>query len=282
MKNIVLSLLILFSTNLFAQTFNGKVTNLKTNEVLPYANAGVRGTTIGGIADDGGNFKIDISKASANDKIVVSYLGFEPITYLVSELKTNQVYEVKLNPKSVELKEVAVYNKRVQIILGNNKKSFYHTGWGHNTSDIGRARGAKINPADLPVKAEEFVIHIHENTFDNVKFRLNIMIPGENGENSTSLINENIFFTTSVKKGWVRVDLKPYNIVISEKLIVAVEWVDASGRERTEKEDSHQLTISMSKKAGYFYTRETPEESTKLEMSDRTPSMYFVCYGIGK
>lgn len=154
MKNIALFILMLFSTNLFAQTFSGKVTNLKTNEVLPYANVGVRGTTIGGIADEGGNFKIDISKASPNDKIVVSYLGFEPIIYLVNELQTNQVYEVKLNPKLIELKEVAVYNKRVPIILGNNKKTSYHTGWGHNTSDIGRARGAIINPADLPVKAE--------------------------------------------------------------------------------------------------------------------------------
>lgn len=282
MKNIALLILILTHTNLFAQIFSGKVINSKTNEVLPYANVGVRGTSIGGIADEGGTFKIDIYKASSNDKIVVSYLGFEPMIYLVNELKPNQIYEVKLIPNAIELKEVLVYNKRVPIILGNNKKSFYYTGWGDNTSGIGRARGAVINPADLPVKADEFVIHIHENTFDSVKFRLNIMIPGENGEPSTSLINENIFFTTSVKKGWVRVDLKPYNLVISEKLIVAVEWVDASGRERTEKEGSHLLTISTSKKEGYFYQRESPEESTKLEISNRTPSMYFVCYGVGK
>lgn len=282
MKNITLFILLLTHTNLFAQIFSGKVINSKTNEVLPYANAGVRGTSIGGIADEDGIFKIDISKASANDKIVVSYLGFEPMIYLVNELKTNQIYEVKLNPKSVELKEVLVYNKRVPIILGNNKKSSNYTGWGHNTSDIGRARGAMLNPADLPVKAEEFVVHIHENTFDSVKFRLNIMTPSEKGEYSASLINENIFFTTSVKNGWVHVDLKAYNIVISEKLIVAVEWVDASGKERTEKEGSHRLTISTSKKEGYFYHRETPEESTKLEVSNRTPSMYFVCYGIGE
>lgn len=282
MKNIALFILTLLSTNLFAQIFSGKVSNLKTNEVLPYANVGVRGKNIGSIADEGGNFKIDISKASPNDQIVVSYLGFEPMIYLVNELKPNQVYEVKMTLKPVELKEIVVYNKRVPIILGNNKKTSYHTGWGNNKSDIGRARGAIINPADLPVKAEEFVIHIHENTFDSVKFRLNIMIPGENGEPYTSLINENIFFSTSEKKGWVRVDLKPYNIVISEKLIVAVEWVDASGRERTEQEGSHRITISTSKKEGYFYTRETTEESTKLAMSNRTPSMYFVCYGVGK
>ena len=98
----------------------------------------------------------------------------------------------------------------------------------------------------------------------------------------TSLINENIFFSTSEKKGWVRVDLKPYNIVISEKLIVAVEWVDASGRERNPKEGSHIITISTSKKEGYFYSREISEESAKLEISNRTPSMYFVCYGVGK
>lgn len=272
----------LFSIDVFAQTFSGKVSNLKTNEVLPYANVGVQGKSIGGIADEGGNFKIDISKASPNDKIVVSYLGFEPMIYLINELKINQVYEVKLTSKTIELKEVAVYNKRIPIILGNDKKTLFHTGWGRNKSDIGRARGAIVAPADLPVSAEEFMIHIHENTFDKVKFRLNIMISSENGEPATSLIDENIFFTISEKKGWVRVDLKPYNIVISEKLIVAVEWVDASGRERTEKEGSHQLTISMSKKAGYFYTRETPEESTKLAMSNRMPSMYFVCYGIGK
>ena len=76
--------------------------------------------------------------------------------------------------------------------------------------------------------------------------------------------------------------LLKYNIEISEKLIVAVEWVDASGRERKPTEDSHTVTISTSKKEGYFYIRETTEESTKLEINNRTPSMYFVCYGIGK
>lgn len=282
MKNILLFILILFSTNVFSQTFSGKVMNDKTNEMLPYANVGIRGKNIGGIADGEGNINIDISKALSNDQIVVSYLGFEPKIYVVNELKPNQVYEVRLTPKTIQLKEVMVYNKRIPIILGNKKKSFYHTGWGNNKSGIGRARGAIINPADLPVKAEEFVIHIHENTFDSVKFRLNMMIPGKNGEPMTSLINENIFFSTSEKKGWVRVDLKPYNIVISEKILVAIEWVDALGRERTEKEGSHIITISTSKKEGYFYTRETPEESTKLEMSDRMPSMYFVCYGVGK
>ena len=282
MKNVALLILILFSKNVFSQTFSGKVMNDKTNETLPYANVGIRGKNIGGIADGEGNFNIDISKALPNDQIVVSYLGFEPKIYVVNELKPNQVYEVKLSPKPIQLKEVMVYNKRVPIILGNNKKTSYHTGWGNNKSDIGRARGAIINPADLPVKAEEFVIHIHENTFDSVKFRLNIMIPSENGDPMTSLINENIFFSTSEKKGWVHVDLKKYNIEISEKLIVAVEWVDASGRERKPTESSHIITISTSKKEGYFYTREVSEESAKLEMNDRMPSMYFVCYGIGK
>ncbi len=282
MKNWFLIILTLFSSEIFSQNFSGKVINQKTNEELPYANIGVKGKSIGSIADDKGNFKIDISKASPNDQIIVSYLGFETKIFSVKDIKSEQIYEVKLEQKSFALEEVVVFNKREKIILGNPKTSFRFTGWGRNESGFGRSRGLIIESRELPLKASQFVIHIHDNTFDNVKFRLNLFILGENGEILKPLLNENIFFTVTEHNKWVRVDVQKYNIVISQKLLVAVELVDVSGRARTKEEGSHQLTITRGKKEGYFYHRETPEEPMSLEFGKFTPSMYFECYGLGK
>jgi CarboxypepD_reg-like domain len=282
MKIWIITLLTLVVSNLSAQTFKGKVINQKTNEALLYSNIGVKGKSIGGIADDKGDFSIDISKASPNDQIVVSYLGFESKIYSVKDIKLGQNYEVKLEQKSFELEEVVVYNKREKIILGNNKTSFRMTGWGNNESGFGKARGLIIEPKELPLKANWFVIHFKENTFDSVKFRLNLLIPDEKGETFKPLLNENIFFTVTEHDKWIRVDLQKYNIVISQKILVAVELVDVFGKKRASNEDSHLLRISMSKKEGYFYHRETPEEPMNLEFSKVTPSMYFECYGLGK
>jgi hypothetical protein len=282
MKTLIIIILLIFSSEIFAQTFKGKAINQKTNEVLPYSNIGVKGKSIGGIADDKGNFSIDISKASPNDQIIVSYLGFQSKTYVVKDIQSSQNYEVKLEQKSFELEEVVVYNKREKIILGNNKTSFRMTGWGNNESGFGKARGLIIEPKELPLKANWFVIHFKENTFDSVKFRLNLLIPDEKGETFKPFLNENIFFTVTEHDKWIRVDLQKYNIVISQKILVAVELVDVFGKKRTSEEGSHLLRISMSKREGYFYHRETPEEPLSLEFSKVTPSMYFECYGLGK
>jgi CarboxypepD_reg-like domain len=282
MKIWTIVLLTLIVSNISAQTFKGKVINQKTNEALSYSNIGVKGKSIGGISDDKGAFSIDISKASPNDQIIVSYLGFESKIYSVKDIKSGQNYEVKLEQKSFELEEVVVYNKREKIILGNNKTSFRMTGWGSNESGFGKARGLIIEPKELPLKANWFVIHFKENTFDSVKFRLNLLIPDENGKTFKPLLNENIFFTVTEHDKWIRVDLQKYNIVISQKILVAVELVDVSGKKRASGEDSHLLRISLSKKEGYFYHRETPEEPMNLEFSKVTPSMYFECFGLGK
>jgi hypothetical protein len=111
---------------------------------------------------------------------------------------------------------------------------------------------------------------------------LNLLIPDENGKTFKPLLNENIFFTVTEHDKWIRVDLQKYNIVISQKILVAVELLDVSGKKRAIGEDSHLLRISLSKKEGYFYHRETPEEPMNLEFSQVTPSMYFECYGLGK
>jgi hypothetical protein len=275
-------LLLALHLSSFGQKWQGKVIDANTKAELPYANIGIKGKSIGGIANENGNFNIDIAKAAPTDSFVVSYLGYEAKYYLLNTLQLNVPYEIALTPQSVVLSEVVVYNKREKFVLGNNKKGRKYTGWGQNESGIGRLRGLIVEPADRPIKATEFMMHINENTFDEVKFRLNILRPNDRGEAPESLLNENVFFSTSVQNGWVRVNVEAYNIVISKPTIVAVEWVNAVGKPRAVGQSSHLLTISLTNKSGYFYIRESPQEPLNLAPSKRTPAMYFVGYGVAK
>lgn len=118
-------------------------------------------------------------------------------------------------------------------------------------------------------------MHLHENTFDSVRFRLHLLHATEAFE---PLVNENKFLTTSKKRGWIEFDLKPYQIVVSEPFVLAVEWVDAWGRVKGPEEESHIITISEGRGSGQKFYREKPEEPVTIQPGKRIPSLYVKGY----
>lgn len=271
-----LSLLFLTSFAIKAQIFKGRVTDSSSGEPLAYCNIGVRGKTIGGISNSEGYFIVDISKASPGDKIAISYLGYEPKQFDLADIDKSKEYNVQLTPTPHQLNEVVITDKQQKVNLGNTSQGNRFTGWGYDSSSVGRARGLVIYPKPFPVIANEFKIHINENTFDSVRFRLNIFVLNKSDTVELQL-PENIFFTTSGSNRWVTVDIRRHKITLSDTIIAAVEWLDAWGPKRKKREDSHQLTVSLGKLPGLFYLREKPFEQIDLKEEKQTPSMYFVC-----
>jgi TonB-linked SusC/RagA family outer membrane protein len=75
-RQVLWAVLWLFSLPLAAQTIQGKISDAQGN---PLIGAGVvlEGTTKGAVADDSGNYKLDLAGADKNGTLVFSYVGFE-------------------------------------------------------------------------------------------------------------------------------------------------------------------------------------------------------------
>ena len=265
----------------FGQIFTGVISDSQNNTPLPYANIGIKGKSIGGIADSEGHFHINIANAAAMDTIVVSYLGYHSKTFIKRSVSQAQ-YEIKLNPNAIQLSEVVARGKRDVIIIGNKNPSARFTGWGDYVSSRGRLRGVAVETNDTPLKLAKFKMHLDACEFDSVRFRLHVLPLGENhsGDLKATLLNENVFFNAYKGQKWVDVDLSKYNLVIDQNIIVAVEWVDAWVKSEARNE-SYRLTISTSRKEGFLYTRKTPEETFSVIQIKSTPTMYFETYKPG-
>lgn len=74
----------------FGQTFTGRISDSQNATPLPYASIGIKGKSIGGIADSDGYFHINIANASATDTIVVSYLGYHSKTLVKRDVMQSQ------------------------------------------------------------------------------------------------------------------------------------------------------------------------------------------------
>ncbi|MCC7505604.1 MAG: hypothetical protein IT259_09890, partial [Saprospiraceae bacterium] len=90
-------------------------------------------------------------------------------------------------------------------------------------SELGRR--FKIRKAS---QLEKFSFYIADNNFDTARFRINIydLKRGEPGDN---LLTDNIIVTVVGKsKGWVAVDLAPYDLRLDEPIAIGVEWIYGS------------------------------------------------------
>ena len=263
------------------QSFNGTVFDKETGLPLSYASIGIKGKSIGGIADRSGKFKIDISQALPSDSIIISYTGYEDVKFIIRGLTLNKSYEIKLQPKTKALKEVFVFRKQDLVALGNTGHSSRYTGWGDYNSSRGRLRGIRIEPKGFPLRITEFAVRFKDIEFDSVKLRLHVQSYQSDSAQGEDLLKETIFFTAAKNQKWVYVDLAEYNIVVTSPIIVAVEWVDAWAPLKTTG-GSYLFTFSVDTKKGYVYQRDTPQEAYSVHFVNETPSMNLKGYKIKK
>lgn len=265
-----------------SQILKGIIMDSKTTQQLPYANIGVRGKQIGGISDHTGKFAINLADAMQEDLLVISYVGYQSLEFHISKLDFNESLVIKLDPIARHLDEVVVRSKREVVELGNKGKSFSHTGWGDFASSRGRAIGLLIPAYEIPVRINSLFFHVNACEFDSVLIRINVF--QQEGESLVSLESQqqNIFHTIKQKKGWVEVRILDDIVLKNTNVTVAIEWLDAWAKPRSMEEGgSYVFTISLMKKTGYHYQRQSPEENIQLTYSPYTPSIYLSCTPTG-
>lgn len=109
---LILGLLFLFADASRAQTrfLKGIVLDETTNEPLAFATVFFNTTTKGTNTDQDGKFRIEVDPRF--DELVISYLGYHPLSYKVSTDKLDAQYTFRLVPQAQQIEEVEITAKR--------------------------------------------------------------------------------------------------------------------------------------------------------------------------
>lgn len=90
--------------------------------------------------------------------------------------------------------------------------------------------GIKINIRKNPTFVDRFNFNISYNRLSAKSiFRLNFY-EVKNGKPADNVLTENILVEIGPKQtGLITMDLKPYDIILTDDVIVSLEWVDSEG-----------------------------------------------------
>ncbi|MDH7603595.1 MAG: TonB-dependent receptor [Melioribacter sp.] len=114
MKNLIILFLFLLN-NIYAQTIiNGRVFSSSSKQPLYLANVIVKGTHIGTSTDENGKFILK-GEFKSSDKLLISYLGYEPKEISIEEL-------LKLTDKNIFLESKLITSQTV-LVKGTIAKS---------------------------------------------------------------------------------------------------------------------------------------------------------------
>jgi len=213
---------------------SGKIIDAKSNKPLPYVNIGVLSRETGTVTDTEGNFHLPLKKEMENDTIRISMVGYRPIEIMVKDVVgENATLSIKIHEQISELNEVVVTAKSFKKkTIGNKTESkFISTGFSYD--QLGAEMGIKMKIRKNPTFVDSFNFNISYNRLSAKSiFRLNFYNV-EKGKPADNILTENILVEIEPKEtGLITVNLKPYDIVLSDDVIVSLEWVDSKGENK--------------------------------------------------
>lgn len=251
------------TTFLFAQndiTVVGYIYDSETKQSLAYVNIGFVEKAVGTVSDEGGYFQLDYSsvKISLDDVLQISSIGYETKKLKASEFyvqlgKSNKIY---LKPEPFNLDEVVIGNdKRKNLTVGSSKTKENSRGYWLNKEALGGEIATKINIKHKNTRLEDLRLQVVKNNSGSIKVRVNVYeeINGMPGKN---LATANMLHTISIPFGEEIIDLKPYNIVVNDNIIVSIELIQVFG-------SYVDFEVATSRYKGKAYTRHLSQDAWK-------------------
>ena len=217
------------STETFKE-ISGKVTDAETGKTLPYVNIGILNRERGTVTDIEGRFVLEFPEEFGKDTLRISSIGYQTIDLLIRNLRDQPSVSVALKEDIGELDEIVISAKGLKKkTLGNETQSrFMSTGFSYD--QLGAEMGIKIKIRNQPTYVEAFNFFVSHNRLSaSSVFRVNFYSV-ENGKPGKNLLKNNILVRIDPKEtGPITVDLQNQNIVLTDDVIVTLEWVDSEG-----------------------------------------------------
>jgi tetratricopeptide (TPR) repeat protein len=235
-KTLLFLLLFCLSKTIFSQsdiTITGSIIDKETKQPLPYVNIGFIEKAIGTVSDEQGKFWLTFNadKVEFDAILQISSLGYETIKLKASKFyssinKNNKIY---LKPKPFSLEEVVISNEKWrEKRVGTLKIKENSIGYWLNKEALGGEIATKVNIKNKNSRLLDLKFIIVKNNSGSIKIRVNIYeyhdgMPGKN------LLKKNIYHTIYKPFGEEVIDLKPYNIVVSNTVVVSIELIKVYG-----------------------------------------------------
>jgi hypothetical protein len=239
----------------------GKIVDTDTGVGLSYVNIGVIGKEIGAVSDRDGVFQLDLDESHLADTVRISMLGYESkVIPVKAVLETSLASTIRLKETVSELDEVVLTARKWKRKSLGNKTESNFIGHLFHYDQMGKEMGIRMNVGRQPLLVDNFSFHVYHNRFSGkVSFRLNIYRL-EGGEPTENLLKENIIIpVASEQTGRIHMDLRPFNIVLTEDVIVTLEWIDADA----EVKPTEALAVSVGVLTGGTYQRVSKESEMK-------------------
>jgi len=223
----IIALILFVQITVYGQIIESRITNSKTNEPLEYVSVGIVNTNFGTITDINGYFKFE-AKVEESSIVIISMIGYKTQKFTVKDLINNR-NEIKLDETTFELAEIIIKTTKERKIGATSYNRFSGwSGWGGLRTRKGYEIGILLNLGSNPVEIKNLNILLKRQSFDKTLFRLHIRAIKDTLV-LDELLTENIIFPVTKESGWVEIDLESYNIVLSGKVGVTLEWLDIIG-----------------------------------------------------
>jgi len=208
----------------------GIILDKNTNDSLPYVSIGILNKGIGTVSKSNGSFSLDTKNIQETDTVKFSFLGYKPLIFNIKTLKKilNNNPNLKMEENIENLDEVIIISKKdwKEKTLGSETKSTSMTmGF---SSNLGSELGRKINITKKQTHILKFNAHVALNTYESIKLRLNFYTI-KNGLPNEKINTENIYVDFIDKSGSLTVNLEKYKLIVSNDIIITLEWVDNYG-----------------------------------------------------
>ncbi len=228
MRNYLTILLICFGiVNAIAQNkICGKVIESKSKQVVPFVNIGIPNLGVGTVADENGEFCINISDSLRQEILVFSSLGYSKQSIAISSFLNAENAIITLQPNAIQLADIIIKPKS-QKRLGNKIDSKAVTA-GFNSNTLGCEVGVLYYPKKKTVRIKDFNFHVAATKYDSVLYRVNVYELQADGFPGSNILQENVIGAIT-KAGWVTVDLRPYNLVTNKNFVISLEWIKNPG-----------------------------------------------------
>jgi predicted alpha/beta superfamily hydrolase len=227
MRKIILIKAFFFSILLHGQTqINGTIIDSDNRSTLSFVNSGIKNKNIGTISSDLGAFSILIPEKYLNDTLTFSLIGYNELSIPIQQI-------IAAKPQVFPLKIKAIHLNQVDITVSKLKENKYGI---KKTDPKLHFVDASINQNDISEIAQVITLKPHasklssvnllinEDSKDSVTIRINFY--GFDGNRPTKRLSEiNITEKRLLKEGWVKFDVKRYDIYLKGKVTVAIEFI---------------------------------------------------------
>ena len=241
MKKIKLIIVTLlgFSTLANSQnSYNGTVYEENSTTIIPYAIVKVQDKNLGVVSNESGKFNLSNQGIDVNDTLIITCLGYKPRTFSVRNWEKELSIYMKSDP--IHLSEATVTAKRAKeikigITNGGTKNLFIPLFTKKECGKdnlIGREIGT-IFQIEKDCNIKGIHIFVASNKYDSIKMRA-IFYSVENGLPKDIIVNRDIIFNVSQKKGWVDIDISQHNIQFfkGQKIAMTLMTLDETNKDQ--------------------------------------------------